>query len=183
MWTCEDITIKNTEINGDYFGKDRSDIYMENVHVIGKYVFDGVKNIVCKNCSFVSKDAFWTCENVTLINCQIDGEYLSWNSSNILFRDCTIESDQGLCYMDHATLENCILNQTTLAFEKCSNINAIIKSKITSVKNPSSGVIKAKKIETLIINPAKVDPRDTKIVSEEAIDKKVSVSHQNQEGE
>nr|WP_285816939.1 DUF3737 family protein [Lactobacillus taiwanensis] len=73
MWTCEDITIKNTEINGDYFGKDRSDIYMENVHVIGKYVFDGVKNIVCKNCSFVSKDAFWNCKNVTLINCQIDG--------------------------------------------------------------------------------------------------------------
>ncbi len=111
------------------------------------------------------------------------GEYLSWNSSNILFRDCTIESDQGLCYMDHVTLENCILNQTTLAFEKCSNINATIKSKITSVKNPISGVIKAKKIETLIIDPAKVDPRDTKIVSEEAIDKKVSVSDQNQEDE
>ena len=104
------------------------------------------------------------------------GEYLSWNSSNILFRDCTIESDQGLCYMDHVTLENYILNQTTLAFEKCSNINATIKSKI-------SGVIKAKKIETLIIDPAKVDSRDTKIVSEEAIDKKVSVSDQNQEDE
>lgn len=183
MWTCEDITIKNTEINGDYFGKDSSDIYMENVRVIGNYVFDGAKNIVCKNCSSVSKDAFWNCENVTLINCQIDGEYLSWNSSNIIFRDCTIESDQGLCYMDHVTLENCILNQTTLAFEKCSNINATIKSKITSVKNPISGVIKAKKIEMLIIDPAKVDPRDTKIISEEAIDKKVSVSDQNQEGE
>ncbi|WP_261787607.1 DUF3737 family protein [Lactobacillus taiwanensis] len=73
MWTCEDITIKNTEINGDYFGKDSSDIYMENVCVIGNYVFDGVKNIVCKNCSFVSKDAFWNCKNVTLINCQIGG--------------------------------------------------------------------------------------------------------------
>lgn len=156
---------------------------MENVRVIGNYIFDGAKNIVCKNCSFVSKDAFWNCENVTLINCQIDGEYLSWNSSNIIFRDCTIESDQGLCYMDHVTLENCILNQTTLALEKCSNINATIKSKITSVKNPISGVIKAKKIETLIIDPAKVDPRDTKIISEETIVKKGSVSDQNQEGE
>lgn len=34
MWTYEDITIKNTEINGDYFGKDSSNIYMENVRVI-----------------------------------------------------------------------------------------------------------------------------------------------------
>lgn len=53
--------------------------------------------------------------------------------------------------MNHVTLENCILNQTTLAFEKCSNINATINSKITSVKNPISGVIKAKEIDTLLI--------------------------------
>lgn len=60
--------------------------------------------------------------------------------------------------MNHVTLENCILNQTTLAFEKCSNINATIDSKITSVKNPISGVIKAKEIDTLIIRvTAKLD--------------------------
>lgn len=183
MWTCEDITIKNTEINGDYFGKDSSNIYMENVRVIGNYVFDGAKNIVCKNCSFVSKDAFWNCENVTLINCQIDGEYLSWNSSHITFKDCTIESDQGLCYMDYVTLENCILNQTPLAFEKCSNIKATINSKITSIKNPISGIIKAKKIETVIIDPTKVDPKATKIIFIEPVDREVFVSDQNQEGE
>lgn len=151
MWICEDITIKNTEINEDCFEKDSSDIYMENVSMIGNYVFDDAKNIVCKNCSFVSKDVFWNCENVTLINCQMNGEYLSWNSRNIIFSDCSIESDQGLCYMNHVTLENCILNQTTLAFEKCSNSNATIDSKITSVKNPISGVIKAKEIDTLLI--------------------------------
>ncbi|AZZ67852.1 DUF3737 family protein [Lactobacillus johnsonii] len=100
-----------------------------------------------------------------------------------MFRDCTIESNQGLCYMNHVTLENCILNQTTLAFEKCSNINATIDSKITSVKNPISGVIKAKEIDTLIIDPNKVDPEDTEIISEEIIDNKLSISHQNQEDE
>ncbi|PAB55729.1 hypothetical protein A3Q24_03925 [Lactobacillus johnsonii] len=100
-----------------------------------------------------------------------------------MFRDCTIESNQGLCYMNHVTLENCILNQTTLAFEKCSNINATIDSKITSVKNPISGVIKAKEIDTLIIDPNKVDPEDTEIISEEIIDNKLSIFHQNQEDE
>lgn len=85
--------------------------------------------------------------------------------------------------MNHVTLENCILNQTTLAFEKYSNINATIDSKITSVKNPISGVIKAKEIDTLIIDPNKVDPEDTEIISEEIIDNKLSISHQNQEDE
>ena len=27
MWTCEDVKIKNAEINGDYFGKDSLDTY------------------------------------------------------------------------------------------------------------------------------------------------------------
>ena len=85
--------------------------------------------------------------------------------------------------MNHVTLENCILNHTTLAFEKCSNINATIDSKITSVKNPISGVIKAKEIDTLIIDPNKVDPEDTEIISEEIIDNKLSIFHQNQEDE
>ena len=85
--------------------------------------------------------------------------------------------------MNHVTLENCILNQTTLAFEKYSNINATIDSKITSVKNPISGVIKAKEFDTLIIDPNKVDPEDTEIISERIIDNKLSISHQNQEDE
>lgn len=108
---------------------------------------------------------------------------MSWNSSHITFKDCTIESDQGLCYMDYVTLENCILNQTPLALEKCSNINATINSKITSIKNRISGIIKAKKIETVIIDATKVDPKATKIISIEPVDREILVSDQNQEGE
>ena len=74
-------------------------------------------------------------------------------------------------YMDHVTLENCILNQTPLAFEKCSNINATINSKITSIKNPTSGIV------------TEVDPKATKIISIEPVDREISVSDQNQEGE
>ena len=66
---------------------------------------------------------------------------------------------------------------------KTSNINATINSKITSIKNPISGIIKAKKIETVIIDPSKVDPKATKIISIEPVDREVSVSDQNQEGE
>ena len=83
--------------------------------------------------------------------------------------------------MDHVSLENCIVNQTSLAFE--NNINATINSKITSIKNSISGIIKAKKIETVIIDPSKVDPKAKKIISIEPVDREVSVSDQNQEGE
>lgn len=58
MWTCDDIKITNSQINGDYFGKDSKNIYLDNVSVVGNYVFDGAENIEVHNSTFVSKDAF-----------------------------------------------------------------------------------------------------------------------------
>ena len=181
MWSCKQIKIKNSQINGDYFGKDSSDIYLENVDISGNYAFDGAKNIECHNCHFVSKDAFWNCENVKLVDCSFDGEYLAWNTDHIEFINCTIESDQGLCYMDEVKLENCRMLHTGLAFEKCSNIEAEIISEIDSVKNPVSGKIHAHQIKTLIIDPEKVNPTATKIISDLPIVKKINSSDTNQE--
>lgn len=93
MWTCDDIKITNSQINGDYFGKDSKNIYLDNVSVVGNYVFDGAENIEVHNSTFVSKDAFWNCKNVTIYNSIIDGEYLAWNTNNIKFINCKIESD------------------------------------------------------------------------------------------
>ena len=75
MWTCDDIKITNSQINGDYFGKDSKNIYLDNVSVVGNYVFDGAENIEVHNSTFISKDAFWNCKNVTIYNSIIDGEY------------------------------------------------------------------------------------------------------------
>lgn len=39
MWTCNDIKITNSQINGDHFGKDSKNIYLVHVSVVGNYVF------------------------------------------------------------------------------------------------------------------------------------------------
>lgn len=179
MWTCKDIKITNTQINGDYFGKDSENIYLDNVSIIGNYCFDGAKNIEVHNSTFVSKDAFWNCDNVTIYDSTIDGEYLAWNTTNIKFINCKIESDQGLNYMDHVELKNTSLVHTDLAFEYVSNVDAEITSRIESVKNPISGKIKAPAIGELIMDPDKVDPSKTEIICDK-IEKKTNKSDQNQ---
>lgn len=161
MWTCDQIKITNSQINGDYFGKDSKNIYLDHVSVIENYVFDGAENVEVHNSTFISKDAFWNCNNVTIYDSTIDGEYLAWNINNIKLINCRIESDQGLNYIDHLEIKNSSLIHTDLAFEYVSNLDVDLNSRIDSIKNPVSGKIVAPEIDTLIIDPNKVDPTRT----------------------
>ena len=107
-------------------------------------------------------------ENVTVYDSFISGEYLGWNSKNLKLVNCTIESLQGMCYIDDLVMENCRLINTTLAFEY-SNVEADICSSVGSVFNPSSGMIKAEKIDNLIIEKDKIDPEKTRIICKEIV--------------
>lgn len=180
MWTCNDIRITNSQINGDYFGKDSKNIYLDNVSVIGNYVFDGAENVEVHNSTFISKDAFWNCKNVEIYDSTIDGEYLAWNTNNIKFINCKIESDQGLNYIDHLTIKNSSLIHTDLAFEYVSNMDVELNATIDSIKNPISGKISVPEIRTLIIDSNKVDPAKTEIVCSNII-QKVDHSYTNQQ--
>lgn len=164
MWTCKDIRLENVSAKGDYFAMNSCDFYADNFNLDGNYFLDGGRNIEIHNSKLNSKDAFWNCENVAVYDSVITGEYLGWHSRNLKFVNCTIESNQGLCYIDGLVLENCTLVNTDLAFEYSSKINADVNSKIESVKNPASGIIKAEEIGTLILNPARCNPAETKII-------------------
>lgn len=161
MWTCSDISLKNVEAKGDYFAMNSSNFKADGFTLDGNYFLDGGKDIEIHNSRLMSKDAFWNCENVTVYDSVIIGEYLGWYSKNLKFVNCHIESDQGLCYIDGLVLENCTFAETNLAFEYSSNIRAECRGVLNSVKNPVSGVIKAEKIGTLIMNPARCNPEAT----------------------
>lgn len=163
MWSCEDIKLENVQAKGDYFAMNSTGFYADSFTLAGNYFLDGGRNIEIRRSRLLSKDAFWNCENVAVYDSFISGEYLGWNSKNLKFVNCVIESDQGLCYIDGLTLENCRLINTPLAFEYSKNINAQVNGKIDSVKNPCGGVIRADEIGVLIMNPARCDVSATKI--------------------
>ena len=164
MWTCQNIRITDSTINGDYFEKDSQDIYLDYVSLIGNYAFDGAKNIEVHNLTFISKDAFWNCENVKIYDSVIDGEYLAWNSKNISLINCQITSSQGLNYIDKLIIKHGRISNSELLFEYCSRINVETDRALLSVKNPISGTIKAPEIGILILDKTKVDPDRIKII-------------------
>lgn len=164
LWTCDGIELKNVTAKGDYFAMNSSNMKCDNFNLEGNYFFDGGKNIEVRNSKLVSKDSFWNCENVVVYDSIIIGEYIGWNSKNLTFVNCQIESNQGFCYIDGLKLVNCTFNKTDLSFEYCTNIDAEVKGKIDSVKNPCGGRIKCDEIGQLILDATKVDVNATEII-------------------
>lgn len=162
MWTCNDITLKDVYVNGDYFGMNSTNVMAFNFKVDGNYIFDGGKNIEIDNAYLNSKDSFWNCENVVIKNSTIIGEYIGWHSKNLTFINCKIESDQGFCYIENLKIKDCIITNTPLAFEY-STVDINVSTKLESVKNPISGIIRCKGIDELIIDENIVDPNKIKI--------------------
>lgn len=163
LWNCKGVRMKEVAARGDYFGMNSEEVTIDGLQLVGNYAFDGGRNLTVKNARLITKDAFWNAENVTVKDSFIAGEYLGWNSKNLTFENCTIESLQGMCYIENLVLKNCKLLNTTLSFEYAT-VDADVRGKIDSVLNPSGGVIRAEQIETLEIDPKRVDPSKTKII-------------------
>ncbi|MDE6027972.1 MAG: DUF3737 family protein, partial [Muribaculaceae bacterium] len=94
---------------------------------------------------------------------ELHGEYLGWHSKNLHLINCKISGTQPLCYCDNLVMENCTMAEDCdLAFEE-SKLQAEVNSVITSVKNPTSGVIKAKGYGEIILDENIKQPADCKI--------------------
>ena len=157
LWDCNEVVLNNITLKGDYLLMNSENVKVKGLVLDGHYPFDGCSNVVVEDSKLITKDAFWNCDNVTVRNSYINGEYLGWNSKNLTFENCVIESHQGLCYIKKLTMKNCSLINTDLSFEYCEDIDADITSEIDSVKNPISGVIKAKGIKELILDESDRD--------------------------
>lgn len=164
LWSCEDVTLDHVVATGDYFGMNSKGLKINDFTLYGNYAFDGARDIEVHNAKMISKDSFWNAENVTVYDSFISGEYLGWNSKNLTFVNCTIESLQGMCYIENLVMKNCKLINTTLAFEY-STVDVEIRSRIDSVFNPSGGIIRADEIGELTMDPEKIDPSKTTILT------------------
>ena len=162
LWSCDGVKLECVKAVGDYFGMNCKNIEASNFALDGNYCFDGGENIVVKDSVLNSKDSFWNVKKAYVENTTIIGEYIGWNSEDVTFKNCTIESLQGFCYMKNLKLIDCVLKNTTLAFEY-STVEADIDY-CDSIKNPSGGVIVTGDVGELIMESDKIDPSKTKII-------------------
>lgn len=161
LWHCRNIRIRNVEVNeADYIFMHCDNVDIENYRQHGNYSFQYCNNVEIRNAVIHSKDAFWNTENVTVRDSEIHGEYLGWYSRNLHLINCRISGTQPLCYCRGLVMENCeMAPDSDLAFED-SDLQALILSPVTSVKNPASGIIRAKAFGEIIIDEFQKKPGD-----------------------
>lgn len=162
-WRSRNIKVKNTTLEGEYPFFECKNMEIDGLTMKGKYSFQYIENVTFKNCIFDTKDAFWHAKNITVEDSVIKGEYLAWYAENIRFVRCKIIGTQPLCYVKDLVLEECEMEGCDLSFER-SEVEATIKGHIDSVKNPFVGNIVADSIGEIILEEEIVEPGKCKIV-------------------
>ncbi len=150
-WSARGIRMENTAAVSEYFMMRSENLVFRGVTFRGKYSFQYIRNAIFENCVFDTKDAFWHGENVTVRNSIVKGEYLAWYSDGLTLVNCKIIGTQPLCYCKNLKLINCEMVDTDLAFEK-SEVEAVLTTKIDSIKNPMSGQIQVPELGELIMD-------------------------------
>ena len=153
-WMTRNIQMKDTNASGEYFMMRSKNLRFENVKLNGKYSFQYMKNAYFENCVFDTKDAFWHSKDVWVKNSVIKGEYLAWYSNGLVLENCKIIGTQPLCYCKNLKLINCEMIDTDLAFER-SEVDALITSTVESIKNPYAGKIIAFQVKEIIMDDPK----------------------------
>ncbi len=168
LWSCHNVELENVEVHGaDYLFMHSSDITIRNYRQQGNYSFQYCRNVTISDADIDSKDAFWETDNVTVRDSRLNGEYLGWHSRNLHLINCHISGTQPLCYAEGLVLKNCTFDpDADLAFEE-SIVDAVVNSRITSVKNPTSGRISALGYGEIIIDKNIKAPADCLIETHE----------------
>lgn len=165
-WKTKNLVVSDTNVESEYGFLESENIKIDKMLFKGKYSFQYAKNGKITSSKLKTKDAFWHADNLVIKDSVIEGEYLAWYSSNLTFINCKIIGTQPFCYCKNLKLIDCEMIDTDLAFEY-SEVDAIVKGSILSIKNPKSGKIVADKISKVILS------EDTKVKSEcEIITKK-----------
>ena len=167
LWFCRGIELRDVDVsNGDYIFLHSSNIRIDRYRQLGNYSFQYCRDVEIRNAEIHSKDAFWNSENVTVYDSLLDGEYLGWHSRNLRLVNCRIAGTQPLCYAENLIMENCTMSEDCdLAFEY-STLQADIRSRVTSVKNPADGSIRAESIGELILDEHCKNPGACRIETE-----------------
>lgn len=169
MWHVAGVTLEDVEVaNADYLFMHSRDINIRNYRQQGNYSFQYCEKVEIHDADIDSKDAFWNTKDVTVYDSRLNGEYLGWHSENLRLVRCHISGTQPLCYCKNLILDDCTFDKDAdLAFEE-STLKANIKGNITSVKNPTSGLIVADGYGEIILDKNIKAPADCEIITRQA---------------
>lgn len=161
FWSCSGIDIDGFEAaEADYIFMRCRDVRVKDMKLYGNYSFQHARNVEIRDSVLESKDSLWESEDVTVYDSFINGEYLAWHSKNLRLVRCRIGGTQPLCYCEGLVLEDCVFEPDADLALEYSDVNATIKGRLPSIKNPRSGKVIAEEYGEIIIDENLKSPGD-----------------------
>lgn len=149
-WLSKNLKFQDVTVESEYPFFFIKNAEMTNLKMKGKYSFQYAENVTITDSVLDTKDAFWHTKNVTVKDSVVKGEYLGWYSENLTLINCKIIGTQPLCYAKNLKIIDCETEGCDLSFEN-SEVDAKIKGKILSVKNPLGRIV-ADEIGEIIVD-------------------------------
>lgn len=150
-WRSRNIDLVSSSLESSYAFFEGRGLHLDKVAFKGKYSFQYVENLRIENSYLDTKDAFWHAKGVVVENSILKGEYLAWYSEDVTLINCKIIGTQPFCYCKRLKLINCEMEGTDFALEN-SEVEATIKGKVLSIKNPRFGRIETEELGELVID-------------------------------
>ena len=167
FWHCRDFKCDDLcACRADYIFMKCDNLRINRFRLDGNYSFQWTSNVEIHDSILNTKDAFWETDNVSVYDSEINGEFLGWHSRNLRLVRCHITGSQPLCYAENLVLEDCTFGDDAVLALEYSSVQATIKGRIPSVKNPRSGHIKADSIGEIILDENIKAPGDCIIEQE-----------------
>lgn len=170
LWKIERLKVKNVSMHeGTYPFMFCNDVFVDGLVADSKYVFQYCKRVEVHHAQITTKDSFWECEDVEIYDSQINGEYLGWHSKNIKLVRCHITGEQPLCYVDNLVIEDCTFGEDCDRMFEDSTLQAVIRGKVTNIKNPKSGRIVVDAVGSITIDQHILPPADCIIIQRSGV--------------
>lgn len=148
-WKCDGLTVACGSLASVYPFLCSKNVKIRNLKMKAKYAFQYVENLEIEKSTLETKDAFWHAKNAVIRDSVIDSEYLGWYSDGLTLIRCKIKGSQPLCYCKNLKLVDCEMEGANLAFEY-SEVDADIRGKVDSIKNPKSGFIEVDEVGEIV---------------------------------
>ena len=103
-WKSKDIELIDSSIESEYLFLDSKDVFVKNIQMKGKYSFQYMENLLIENSILDTKDVFWHSKNVIVNDSTIKGKIESIKNPKSGF----IKADS----IGHIIKENSIMEDT-----------------------------------------------------------------------
>ncbi len=147
-----EMTLSDTVLSGEACLSYAVDLSVSNIDLTSNGAMRYAAGGTIDFSTLTGEDLLFGAKNITISDTVLDGSRIGWYSENITLDHCVISGQRPFAYAKNLRLIDCALDPScTDAFER-STLDATLRGKLHSVRNPAHGSIIADELGEVVFD-------------------------------